>query len=73
MSAPGDPPIIVQGGGGQPVSITFSEEAFPEGTSGSFNGTSQTITRVEVIANGGADVFSVDVKEGEVIVRVYYD
>ena len=72
MSTPGDPPIIVHGGG-QTVNITFNEGAFPEVAPGDFAGATNTITRVEVVANGGADSFSVDVKDGDATVTIHYE
>lgn len=70
MSAPGDPPIIIQGGGS--ITITFDERAFPEVASGDFASTALNITRVELVANGGADVLNLDVKNGDATVKVYY-
>lgn len=71
MSTPGDPPIIIQGGGS--ITITFNEGAFPEVAAGDFASASLNITRVELIANGGADVVNIDVKDGDATVRVYYE
>ncbi|MET0645052.1 MAG: hypothetical protein ABW208_00440 [Pyrinomonadaceae bacterium] len=65
---PQDPPIVISGGS---VLIEFDDNVFPPVGRGRHANADKKIRRVEIEVDGSQQ--TIDVPDGKVVVRIYYD